>query len=305
LGLIGYGKSAGGKQRWFCGGCGRSSLRKSIGPRRNRQRIWFERWIREGYSVRQLQQQSGYNRSTLCRIINYWLAREPDDIRDLSSHKHIIVDGTYIQGRSAPLVVVQDGVSHEVIAGAYGVKEGSLKMYRLCERLKSLRLSPCSATIDGNQQVSEMLSRLWPDIIIQRCLVHIQRQGLSWCRRNPKRTDARHLRQLFLEVIGLDTDSAKERFLSEWDQWENRFGKSIAGQPERGWVFSDLKKARSMLKNALPNMFHYFENPSIPNSTNSLEGYFSRLKAHYRQHRGLNPEKRKNYFRWFFHLSKK
>jgi transposase-like protein len=230
---------------------------------------------------------------------------EPDDIRSQSSPKHIILDGTYIQGRSAPLVVIQDGVSHEVIAGAYGVKEGSFKMYRLCQRLKSLGLSPRSATIDGNLQVSAMLKALWPDIMIQRCLVHIQRQGLSWCRRNPRRTDARHLRQLFLEVIGLDTDNAKERFLSEWNQWENRFGKVIAGLPERGWVFSDLKKARSMLKNALPNMFHYLENPSIPNSTNSLESYFSRLKMHYRQHRGLNPEKRINYFRWFFHLCKK
>lgn len=261
--------------------------------------------MREGYSIRQLQQQSGYSRSTLRRIISYWLEREPDDLRDLSVHKHIIVDGTFIQGRSAPLVAVLDGVSHEVIAGAYGVKEGRSDMYRFCRYLKSMQLAPRSATIDGNPQVSDMLKRLWPDIIIQRCLVHIQRQGLSWCRGNPRRTDARQLRKLFCEVTGIYTQDAKDQFLEVWDQWENRFGKVIAEQPEKGRVFSDLKRARSMVQKAIPNMFHYLDNQSISSSTNSLEGYFSRLKMRYRQHRGLNPEKRKNYFRWFFHLCKK
>lgn len=233
------------------------------------------------------------------------MERNPDEVRDLSEHKHIIVDGTFIQGRSASLVAVQDGESHEIISGAYGVKEGRSDMFQFCRYLKTLRLSPVSATIDGNPQVFAMLTTLWPDIIIQRCLVHIQRQGLSWCRRNPKRANARHLRELFLAVTDIGSRDDRDSFLNEWKHWENRFGKDIANQPGKGWVFSDLKRARSMLFNALPDMFHYLDNRSIPKSTNCLESYFSRLKMHYRQHRGLSPEKRINYFNWFFLLSKK
>jgi hypothetical protein len=32
------------------------------------------------------------------------------------------------------------------------------------------------------------------------------------------------------------------------------------------------------------------------------EGYFSFMKARYRDHRGLSPLKRKAFFNWFFYL---
>jgi hypothetical protein len=52
-------------------------------------------------------------------------------------------------------------------------------------------------------------------------------------------------------------------------------------------------------------MFHYIDDPHIPTTTNGLEGYFSRLKSHYRQHSGLSPRKRLNYFAWYFYFKPK
>jgi hypothetical protein len=91
-------------------------------------------------------------------------------------------------------------------------------------------------------------------------------------------------------------------FIGSITEWESKFGSQISGRRETGYVFSDIKRARSMLLRALPDMFHYLDNPLIPTSTNGLEGYFSRLKGHYRQHRGLRKEKRKDYFQWDFHF---
>ncbi|MFH1314044.1 MAG: hypothetical protein ABIJ00_12575 [Candidatus Eisenbacteria bacterium] len=56
-----------------------------------------------------------------------------------------------------------------------------------------------------------------------------------------------------------------------------------------------------MLSRALPDMFHYLDDPRIPSSTNGLEGYFAQLKGHYRQHRGLTRQKWTDYFNWYFH----
>jgi hypothetical protein len=139
-------------------------------------------------------------------------------------------------------------------------------------------------------------------IIMQRCLVHIQRQGLSWCRRNPKRTDAKHLRTLFLQLMTIDTIEQRNQFLARVHHWEQRYGGHIAASPETGWIFSDIKRARSMLLAALPDMFHYLDDENIPHSTNAIEGYFARLKQKYRQHRGLAIRHRQNYFAWFLHL---
>ncbi len=215
------------------------------------------------------------------------------------------MDGTYLKGRTSAIVVIADPSRNCIIAGRYGVKEGQAQMEAYCAMLSAHGLQPISVTIDGLPQVHRMVTRLWPSIIIQRCLVHIQRQGLAWCRHQPKQAAARHLRSLFLRVTKITTTRKRDDFLYAWKRWEERFGTNIANRPERGPVFSDVKRARSMLQKALPYMFAYLDNPTIPTSTNWLESYFSRLKMRYRQHRGLRPDKRENYFLWYFHLCKK
>ena len=102
--------------------------------------------------------------------------------------------------------------------------------------------------------------------------------------------------------MSLHTASDRDRFLSQLHTWECRYGHQIARSPEKGWVFSDLKRARSMLLSALPDMFRYLDDPLIAKSTNALKGYFARLKQKYRQHRGLAQRHRQAYFRWYFHL---
>ena len=102
--------------------------------------------------------------------------------------------------------------------------------------------------------------------------------------------------------MSIHTISDRDRFLCQVRAWERRYGRHIADSPETGWVFSDLKRARSMLLAALPDMFRYLHDPIIATSTNALEGYFARLKQRYRQHRGLAPHHRNAYFRWYLIL---
>lgn len=294
---------ANGRQRWFCHTCERSFHWDNPQAKRARERVWFERWITEGYSVRQLCQQSGHSRDKLYRIIDYWLTRSPEpDYSSLGECAYMIFDGTFLH-RPISIIVLMDGTTRSVISGKYGVSENSIAdLAGFFEPLKERGLSPESCTLDGNPQVIKTVRELWPGIITQRCLVHIQRQGLMWCRRHPRRVDARILRGIFRKVSSIRTIEHRDEFIASFDQWEEKYGRHIATQPERGRVFSDIKRARSMLLKAMPDMFHYLDNPSIPATTNSLEGYFSRLKRHYRCHRGLKSTKRTNYFDWYFRL---
>ena len=214
-------------------------------------------------------------------------------------------DGTFVHGRKG-IVALMDGAEHIVRAGEYGIQENSISQLNSFF-LPLLRngLCPGSATVDGNPQVIKLLRAMWPHIIIQRCIVHIQRQGLMWCRRFPKRTDAKYLRKIYQKVTCIRTAKDRNNFLNTFNDWEQRFGKSILLKPERGKVFSDIKRARSLILKAWPDMFHYLEDPNIPFSTNGIESYFSRLKNNYRQHRGPSPKRRKNYFKWYFTLQRR
>jgi hypothetical protein len=219
---------------------------------------------------------------------------------NLEQHRYLIFDGTFLH-RPISIVALMDASKNQVISGKYGVRENSER--QLVEFFKPLiakGLNPASCTIDGNPQAIKVMRMLWPEITIQRCLVHIQRQGLMWCRRYPRTASARKLRGIFLQVTSVRTKEKRDSFMELIIQWEHKYGQYIKSQPEKGRVFSDIKRARSMLIKALPDMFHYLDDPNVSFTTNGLEGYFSRLKGHYRQHRGLRKEKLNNYFNWYF-----
>lgn len=295
------GRSRHGKQRWLCRTCGHTFGWKNHDSKYCRYRIWFERWITEGYTLRQLVQQSGHSLRTMQRIITYWLNRPPSGSTALSNVRYLILDGTFLEHRKG-VFAVMDAEQFALVYAEPCVSEGPTPMRHICQGLAERAVMPKSATVDGNPHLIKALRHQWSSIVIQRCLVHIQRQGLSWCRRFPKRTDAKHLRVLFLQVMNIHTIDERTKFLAHVQAWEHRHGRLIARSPEAGWVFSDLKRARSMLLAALPDMFHYLDDEHIPTSTNALEGYFARLKQRYRQHRGLAPHRRNAYFQWYIHL---
>jgi transposase-like protein len=294
-----------GKQRWLCPSCGKTFGLSGMPIKRERQKIWFDRWICEGYSMRQLVKQSGYSRSTIQRIISYWLSHSPNSVRELRAFKYLAVDGSYLLARKTAVVGIADPVARCLVEGRYGIKEGERRMYDWCLKLREEGLMPKSITIDGLRQVQTLLEAVWPGVTIQRCLVHIQRQGLAWCRRDPHKAAVKRLRRLFEIVTHINSIDKRDQFIRQWLEWEEHFGKPIDSRPGRGKVFSDVKRARSLLHYALPNMFHYLDDLQIPNNTNWLEGYFSRLKSRYRQHRGLSGKNRNNYFSWYFYLCKK
>ncbi|MEW6609981.1 MAG: hypothetical protein AB1414_21470, partial [bacterium] len=240
--------------------------------------------------------------STAKRVIQYWLNQRPPKIEvDYSSIKHIIFDGTFMD-RPRCIYVALNAETNTLVDVAYNIREGGKELLLFYKHLAEIGLMPESATTDGNTQQIKYLREVWPELTLQRCIIHVQRQGLSWCRRNPKRIEAKELRDLFLRLTNIQTKQDALRFLKGVNAWERRFGMEIKTSTNRGRVFSDIIRARSMLLKALPNLFHYLDSSKIPRSTNALEGYFSRLKEHYRLHRGLSKLNKQKYFNWYFYL---
>ena len=215
--------------------------------------------------MRQLSLQSGHSRPWLYRLIDSFLADAPTTpTLGPQPAQHLLFDGTFLH-RPHSIVVLMDGQTRQLVRGQFDVRENSeLELRAFFEPMIVEGLRPRSFTVDGNRQVIRVLKTLWPDAVIQRCLVHIQRQGLSWCRNSPKTPHARQLRQIFLQVTRIDTASKREAFLDLVAAWEDRHGTEIAARKESGRVFSDIKRARSMLLRALPDMFHYLDDPYIP-----------------------------------------
>jgi hypothetical protein len=266
--------------------------------------VWFRKWLLDGYTVKQLSEISHKSKNKIHSIIDHWLARRPLFIPEgLNDIKYSVFDGSFVWKRKLGTVIMLDAERSKLIRGEFDFRENSpTDLRRFFFELRQGGLLLKSATTDGNPTVIKILAEIWPEIIIQRCIVHIQRQGLMWCRMNPKTIEAKKLREIFLEMTKVRTENQKQFFLQTVADWENDYGKKIGSKKETGWVFSDLKRARSMLLKALPDTFHFLDDPKIPRTSNLAEGYFSFMKSRYRDHRGLSPKKRANFFNWFFIL---
>ena len=299
--VIFYGKTSCGYQRFKCKLCNHTYTFHNRKNKISREKKWFELWITEGYSIRQLINISKYGIWKIKRIKNYWLEKVPPTQYLTGKHKYLILDGTYFK-RTNCLIVVMNNLSNQIIASRYCFRENYATACNIFKGLLSKQINPIAITTDGNTSVILAIKKVWPDTIIQHCLVHIQRQGLSWLRRYPKSQAAKDLRLLLLTVTNIKDHSQKQTFINGFNNWEKRYGKFVLSLPSSDKVYGDLQRTRSLIIHALPNMFHYLEDSNIAPTTNKVEGYFSRLKEIYRRHRGLSKKHREKYFQWYIYF---
>ena len=71
--------------------------------------------------------------------------------------------------------------------------------------LREAGLYPLYITMDGERTVMRVIREIWPEAKIQRCLYHIQREGLRWLRTYPKTQAGRDLRGILKTLCQIDS----------------------------------------------------------------------------------------------------
>ena len=264
---------------------------------------WFDLWIKESYNVRQLSQLSGYSKFKIKQIKNYWLSKEPPPILDYTNKaiKYLLFDGTYFH-KSGCCIIIIDNQTKIVMANQYVDKERYLNAYEILNNLKEQGIYPKAITTDGHTQVTYAIAKVYPNIILQRCLYHIQRQGLSWLRTYPKTQAGKDLKELLLTLSTIKTETEKNTFLQSFFRWDKAYKKFIENLPNDSVAMKDLKRTVSLIKRALPDMFHYIYDKNIAPTTNSAESFFSRLKSDFQRHRGLSEKHKVAYLKWYIYF---
>lgn len=165
-------------------------------------------------------------------------------------------------------------------------------------------LNPKCIVLDGERSVIQAIKDVWPEVTIQRCLYHIQKEGLRWLRTYPKTQAGRDLKAILGRLCAVKTEEDKIEFLMLFERWVLEYRDFINKLPLTYIGSKDLKRTVRLIQNALPNMFHYLKEKNIPSTTNLLEGFYSQLKADYLRHRGLTEEKKRQYLKWYCYLKR-
>jgi transposase-like protein len=254
--------------------------------------------VTESLSIRFLCRLSGYSRAKLNGIKDYWLAQAPVEHFDLPAIRYLVYDATYFHKEHC-LLSLMNALDQQMISQLYVKKESFLNAYPWFAHLKRQGLNPACITTDGERGILQAMKLVWPEAKLQRCLYHLERQGLSWLRTYPKTEAGRELRAIISTLSGIKSYEERDRFIESYLDWKKRNKDSVLSLPRTTVAFQDLKRTMTLLNNATPDMFYYLEDRHIHSTTNALEGFHSRLKADYQRHRGLSKEHRVRYLRWY------
>ena len=198
-----------------------------------------------------------------------------------------------------------NAVDKKLISNIYAKKEGYQNVYTWFSKLNEEGLNPLYITMDGEQSVIRAIYEIWPQTKIQRCLYHIQREGMRWLRTYPKTQAGRDLRRLLKTLCRINSFKERNIFIASYVAWLNQYREFVLSLPKSEVIFKDLKKTMTLIYNALPDMFYYLKDKNIPKTTNTLESFYSRLKSDYRKHRGLTEKHKRSYLNWYCYFKNK
>jgi len=269
--------------------------------------VWFRKWILERQTFKTLSRDSGLSIDTLQRVFYTFLERSPE-VKILKREKvHLRIDATYFKRFCAVCYQDHEDGYTQLIRFSNGehfeeIREDLSNLIKLGVQIESI-------TTDGHKSILKAIKKSLPDAIVQRCLVHIQRMCLLWLTRFPRHIAGVELRRLVLQLLAIKTDNDRLYWTRQFLLWQEHHKsylqeKTFNQTTGRYWYTHKLlRRSYLTIKRALPNMFHYLNDPKIPSTTNGIEGFFSHLKNHLDLHRGLTLQHRINFIKWYVYLS--
>lgn len=293
------------KQRYFCNDCKKSSSSSRKDISHSNRFIWFRQWVEYGHTIEYISQCSKYSIRTLKNYFYLYLKDYPTWHIQPGKKVNLLIDGTYFANKIC-LILYQDNNVKATQIYRFSTAEYYQEIMKDINNLLSLGIQIESVTCDGAKSIIKAVKKSSPGTIIQRCTVHVQREILLWLTRNPQSLAGKELRQIVCQLNKIKDKQGWATWIVSFIKWEEVHREYLnkksfsENKPEKYWfTHKNVRKSFVHLKRALPNLFHYLDNPDIPKSTNALESFFGHLKTNLRIHRGLSNEHFKAYVRWY------
>lgn len=252
-----------------------------------RRKLWQE-YVWHKQTLRQLAQKHRHS----IQWVQRQLDKAPAHQSANRGQKIIAVTDTTFFGRGYGVLVVRcprikrNVHCHEVRTET---PEEYLKARR---RLESRGYIIEAAVIDGKRGVLGVFS----DIPTQLCQFHQIATIRRYVTSRPKLNAGKEMRALALALPTL-TESAFYELLMLWyEKWKDFLKERTYSEDGKHWQYTHrrIRSGYRSLATNMPHLFTYQKYPElhIPNTTNSVDGTFSKLKQLLNAHRGMTTKRR-------------
>ncbi|TCL00956.1 mutator family transposase [Roseivirga ehrenbergii] len=250
---------------------------------------------------------SGYSARTLRRYFYEYLSKPPVLSVYPSRQVNLLIDGTYFKDGLCLILYRDNTIKYTQL---YRLTDGEWfeELAEDLSNLLKLGVQVESITSDGHKALLKAIKLVCPKVPTQRCVVHIQRMCRIWLSNKPKSDAGKKLRLIVSKIHLITSPQERDYWLVELVQWYEVYKdfvnqKTINPDTGRYWFTHKMvRRSFMVIRNALPDMFHYLYNPRIPKSTNGLESFFGHLKGHLNVHRGLSYQHKRQFIQWYLYF---
>jgi len=288
------------KQKYKCKSCNYCFIKKDQKQPKIKSKKTYDLYIKEWYSYRQLAKQTKY----IKRDLQYHIRKliDTSHITDIDmlykNVKYVMIDWTYIGNICA--IIYYEYRLKKILKIRITQEESLDGITYDLEELRDLNwYNIQSFTIDWWIQIIWAIRKVYPNAIIQRCLVHINRQIRNYIWKNTINECGREL--LWITTFktirnNVVFDKSFDEWLEKWKLYLNERSYWDSWCKRKRWyTHRKLRQSRSHILNARPNMFQNKINPNIVDNTNELEWLISLLKTQIHNHRWMKKERLMNF----------
>jgi len=251
----------------------------------------FWRYAAKGVDQDTLCAERGISRQELSSRFRYFLilSPHPSVINQIVPPKCVQLDEPWAYGFDgkwvgrSPVVGVHRDVTHkETLWWGLGKSESvGLVRSDLISLVPNLTRSPEAGVTDGKPGVNTVIGEIFKLPIIQRCLVHVERDLKNYLPLHSPILATQALRLICLPLTHIKTKEERDNLYARLSLWETAYGHLLKERtiPERRtikkhWWYThgNLRRAWRLLHRDPASLFHYLDNPLAPATNNSLEG---------------------------------
>lgn len=275
-----------GKQGYRCMHCGKQFVSKS--RKSSTANHLLHQYVFHRQTAQQVAKQYGKSERWVRNIL---AAAKPAQPLVVPGKTVIIPDVTFF-GRDYGILVCRDPHRKKNIYWQEVTRETIAEYHRARTVLEAQGVIIIGVTIDGRRGVRQLFS----DVPVQVCQFHQVKTVTKYLTRKPKLPAGQELRQLTLKLKHMN-ETLFTGLLHDWYlKWEDFLKERTYADDGTHWAYTHrrTRAAYRSLKTNLPYLFTYQKYPDLklPNTTNSIDGYFNTLKDLLRTHRGMSKQKR-------------
>lgn len=312
------GHTSAGRQRWRCDRCHATCTRSREDLRRRAEFDAFLDWLVGKRTASECAASLGLSRQWFARRISWcWHISPP--VPNADRVPFVQVDGTWLPHDWCLLVCCD---AHcQVLAWQWAGSENASAYRALLAHIRRVDAVCC----DGAKGALGAIRVLWPKARVQRCLVHVQRDGRVDLTAHPRTPAGRDLRKLYLRLTRIHDTAEVAQWIVDLDKWHKQYKSFLkertaaASDPThpnaragRTWWWTHLRVRRAYFRLehlSQDGLLFAFLDPdnkaaaSTTSTSNAIEGGVNAgLKRLLDLHRGLSEEHMRRCAEWYLYL---